>query len=317
MKNIKKLTDSKLWLAPLAGHTDNAFRTICKLCGADVMVTEMVSSDGLIFNHDKSIGYAGFSEIQHPIGIQLFGNDPLIMAKATEVVLEKQPDFIDINMGCPVKKVVKKGAGSALMKTPKIAEQIVKEVKRVLSGSDVILSGKIRSGWDFDSLNYLSFGKMLEDSGLEILTLHPRTKSQKFSGKSNWEHIKLLKEEITIPVVGNGDIHDYNDAKKMYETTYCNSIMIGRGILGKPWLFNEIKNNVTIPLYEKLDIIKKHFELTIADKGEKIAVMEMRSHLSNYSKGYKESSTFRRKVNQLTDSNRIINEIEVFFNDID
>ncbi|MEA1973137.1 MAG: tRNA dihydrouridine synthase DusB [Candidatus Cloacimonadota bacterium] len=317
MNSIKNLVDKKLWLAPLAGHTDSAFRSICKMCGADVITTEMVSSDGLIYNRNKSETYADFSNKQRPIGIQLFGNNPFIMAKATEIMLEKKPDFIDINMGCPVKKVVKKGAGSALMQTPEIAKNIVIEMKKALAGTKIILSAKIRSGWDFDSINYHSFGQMLQDVGIDLITLHPRTRSQKFSGISNWEHIKKLKEKCSIPIVGNGDILNVKDANKMFASTKCDSIMIGRGILGQPWLFNQIKENNTntIKTTKKLEIIKNHYELTIANKGEKLAILEMRSHLSHYSKGYHNSSSFRGKVNQLLDYQKIIEQIEVFFND--
>jgi len=316
--DIKCLVDNKLWLAPLAGYTDDAFRTICKMCGVDVVVTEMVSADGLVYNLNRSEAYADFSDEQRPVGIQLFGNDPQIMAKATELIVKKKPDFIDLNMGCPVKKVVRRGAGSALMTTPKIAQNIVKEMKKVLDGTGIPLSGKIRSGWDSNSINYLEFGLMLENAGLDMLCLHSRTKSQMFGGLSDWEHIKLLKEKCQIPIIGNGDIKSAADAKKMKSITGCDSIMIGRGAVGKPWIFNEIKadqndDDYLITADEKFKIIKKHYELSIKNKGERIALLEMRAHLSDYSKGYSNSSSFRKKINQLTEYSQITSELERFF----
>ncbi len=308
--NTTFLTDKKLWLAPLAGITDFAFRQICKDCGADVMVSEMVSADGLIFNKNKSIIYANFEDYQRPFGIQLFGSDPQRMADATDILLEKKPDFIDINMGCPVKKVVTRNAGSALMKNPKLAVEIVSKVKKVI---DIPLSVKFRAGWDFEHINAIEFGKRMADAGADIICLHPRTKSQMFSGKSNWNLIEKLKNAVKIPIIGNGDIASKNDVEKMYAQTNCNSVMLGRGVMGKPWIFREIKDNFEISPIEKFAIIKKHFLLSIEQKGEKKAIVEMRTQLHHYTKGLRNSAKIREFINYCYDKNEILKTIENLF----
>ncbi len=309
------LLDKKLWLAPLAGITDSAFRRICKQNGADVLVSEMVSADGLIYNSAKTIDYLKFEEFERPFGIQLFGSEPMTMAKALEMVLKYNPDFIDINMGCPVKKVVKRGAGSALMTLPKIAGQIVIEMKKVLSGTDIPLSAKIRSGWDKSS-DYLGFAKMLEDSGIDFIVVHPRLRNQFFSGKSDWNVIKNIKESLAIPVVGNGDIFCSDDAKEMYEKTNCDSIMIGRGAIGKPWIFSEIKSFLLTGQIENLDntakfkVVKNHFELTLKTKGEFVGIKEMRTHFSYYTKGFTGGSKVREFINHSTNADEILESIK-------
>ncbi|MCF7794134.1 MAG: tRNA dihydrouridine synthase DusB [Candidatus Cloacimonetes bacterium] len=304
---LEKLIRKKLWLAPLAGYTDKAFRTICKECGADVVVSEMVSADGLIYNNDKTMKYARFNEDQRPFGIQLFGSDAEIMRKGTELILSSKPDFIDINMGCPVKKVVKRGAGSALMKTPEIAEKIVQEIKNVLGGTEILLSVKIRAGWDKFSINATEFGQRMENAGADMICLHPRTKAQMFSGKSDWSLITELKSNLKIPIVGNGDIDDIESAEKMFSETGCDAVMIGRGILGKPWLFNQIKEfqktsiKTEPEVKEKLAIIKRHFDLLQHEKGYGRAIKEMRSHLAFYTKGYREGAKVRNFINRCFD----------------
>ena len=307
---ITALTDKKLWLAPLSGLTDWAFRNICKQNGADVIVSEMVSADGLIHNYAKSIPYAKFDENLRPFGIQIFGSNAETMAKATDILIPLQPDFIDMNMGCPVKKVVKRGAGSALMKTPKIAKEIVKSVKKILNNTNIHLTAKIRSGWDKNSINALDFSKMLQDEGVEIIIIHPRTRAEMFCGKSDWNIIKEIKQNLSVPIVGNGDITSKEDAKKMYETTSCDSIMIGRGALGKPWLFNEIKsdnNDFIISNEKKLEVISNHIYLAIKnEKDEEKAVKKMRTHLLHYTKGYKNATEVRKQINTITKKEEII-----------
>ena len=318
MKSVyPHLTDKKIWLAPLAGLTDNSFRIICKKMGADVVVSEMISADGLIHNKKRSLIFADFTDFQRPFGIQLFGSDPEIMVKAAAIILGRKPDFIDINMGCPVRKVVNRGAGSALMKNPETAGKIVRKIKKILN--DIPLSVKIRSGWDAQNINAVDFAKMLEQSGADMICLHPRTKMQMFSGKSDWNLIKKLRNNISIPVIGNGDIDSVSDAQKMFETTNCDSIMIGRGAIGKPWLFKEIKDFLltgkTLPVNFtwKLELIKEHFSLSIADKGKMRAIREMRKHLSRYTKGYKNSAVVRKQINTSTDEKEIISILENLF----
>ncbi len=307
---IQDLTNKKLWLAPLAGLTDYPFRAICKRLGADVIVSEMVSADGLIYNYKHSIEYAEFTDDLRPFGIQIFGNNPDIMAKATEKLINLKPDFIDINMGCPVKKVVKRGAGSALMKTPKIAESIVKSLKKTLENTEIFLSAKIRAGWDKNSVNAVEFSRLLQDAGIDILIIHPRTRAEMFCGKSNWTIIKDIKENLSIPVVGNGDITSKEDAMKMYESTGCDSIMIGRGALGKPWIFGRIKSaddNFFISNEKKLEIISTHISMAInKEKNEERAVIKLRTHLLHYTKGYKNATEARKRINVVTKKKEIL-----------
>jgi len=316
---IAKLTKQKIWLAPLAGFTDIAFRTICKKCGADVVVSEMVSADGLVHNKEKSLKYLDFTDFQRPYGIQLFGSDPVIMAKGTEITLEMKPDFIDVNMGCPVKKVIKRGAGSALMNSPELAENIIKEIKKVLAGTSIPLSVKIRAGWDNFSINAVDFGYRMENAGCDMICLHPRTRSQIFSGKSDWNLIKKLKEKLTIPLIGNGDINSVKDIISMFMETECDSVMIGRGVLGKPWIFRNIKEHFEsgevsdISWMEKIKIIKEHFELEIKNKGESKASIEMRNHFSHYTKGLQGGAKVREFINRCLDSEDVLEAVETLF----
>ncbi len=316
---IANLTKQKIWLAPLAGFTDNAFRTICKKCGADVVVSEMVSVDGLIHNKVKSLEYLDFTDFQRPYGIQLFGSNPAIMAKGTEIALEMKPDFIDVNMGCPVKKVVKRGAGSALMNFSELAENIIKEIKKILAGTSIPLSVKIRAGWDKCCINAVEFGKKMENAGCDMICLHPRTRSQMFSGQSDWNLIRELKEKLTIPLIGNGDINSVEDIIRMFNETGCDSVMIGRGVLGKPWIFRDIKEYFEsgdvsdISFLEKMKIIKEHFELEIENKGETKALIEMRNHFSHYTKGLPGGAKVREFVNRCLDSEDVLEAIETLF----
>lgn len=301
--NVLRAGDSvPLFLAPLAGYTDQAFRTLCKLYGADFLVSEMVSADGLTRDSAKTIRYVLFQEIERPFGVQIFGSNPLVMAKAAEFLLDYKPDFIDINMGCPVKKVIQRGAGSALMQNPVIASAIVREVKRSV-GERLPISVKFRSGWDNNNLNFLDFGKLMQDSGADIICLHPRTTKQMFSGLSNWEHIRELKASLSVPLIGNGDVKTPEDAKRMKQETNCDAVMIGRGALGKPWLFNQSKSLLNSGSYLPLErialnnVIIKHLELATQFKPERVVVKEIRSHVCFYTKGLIGGAELRNKIN--------------------
>ncbi|MFC1898146.1 tRNA dihydrouridine synthase DusB [Candidatus Cloacimonadota bacterium] len=316
---IAELTKRKIWLAPLAGFTDNAYRSICKECGADVVISEMISADGLLYNREKSLTYARFQDTQRPFGIQLFGSDAEIMQKGAEIALQEEPDLLDVNMGCPVKKVIKKGAGSALMNNSEEAEKIVKALKKLAEDANIPLSVKIRAGWDKFSTNYLNFARRMESAGADMICLHPRTRSQMFAGKSDWNMITKLKEEISIPVIGNGDILDAVSARKMFDETNCDSIMIGRGILGKPWLFRIIQNYlqtgeiIEIEPAEKLRIIRKHIDLAIEEKGYEIAIVELRSHFAHYTKGCRGGAKVRSYINRCFDLDDIFSAISDLF----
>ena len=291
-----------LFLAPLAGYTDSPYRLICKKWGAEVVISEMVSADGIIRDSDKTLQYAYFEESERPFGIQIFGNDPLIMAKAASTLVLLKPDFIDLNMGCPVKKVIRRGAGSALMQTPSLAAKIVKEVKNALQDC-LPLSVKFRSGWDMQNLNFLNFGLLMQDSGADFLCLHPRTSRQMFSGISNWEHIKILKQNVSIPVIGNGDIITPQDALKMLRETNCDGLMIGRGALGKPWLFSQcrelLKGGTYKPVTRQdiLSTIILHIDNALQFKPEYIAVRELRAQLCFYTKGILGGPELRNRIN--------------------
>jgi tRNA-dihydrouridine synthase B len=296
---------NKLWLAPLAGYTDQAFRRVCKAHHADVLVSEMVSSDGLIRDSKRTFQYLDYQEQERPFGVQIFGNDPLTMAKAAEFVLTFQPDFIDINMGCPVKKVIRRGAGSALMKEPQIASHIITEVAKAIAGR-VPLSVKFRSGWDNNELNYMDFGKMVEDSGADAACLHARTTKQMFSGLSNWDHIRNLKEHIGIPLIGNGDVKSPADAMRMYNETGCDSVMIGRGALGKPWIFENIKDFqqtgsfAAISHHDILQTVLQHIDFALEFKRESVVIKEIRAHTCFYTKGLPGGAELRQNINHCT-----------------
>jgi len=315
MQSVNDLTAGKLWLAPLAGLTDKAFRLICKQNGADVVVTEMVSSDGLVYDYERSVRYALFSESERPIGIQLFGSKPDIMAQACRLLLPLNPDFFDINMGCPVKKVVNRGAGSALLKESSLAFEIVRAVKNELQDTSIPLSVKIRSGWDQNSIVAVDFAQIIEQAGADIVIVHPRTRTQLYSGKSDWSIISRVKESVSIPVVGNGDIVSVDAAISMLETTGCDSIMIGRGTLGNPWLFGEIKSylltgkHFKLSYKERYEIIKEHVQLSLLDKNESLAIKEMRTHYCHYTKGFKGGSRIRNLLNKSTNLKEIIDLI--------
>lgn len=316
INKFKSLTDNKLWLAPLAGYTDQPFRKICKEWGADVVVSEMISADGIVHKQRQTLAYLDFTNQERPFGVQLFGSNPLIMAKAAESALVYKPDFIDVNMGCPVKKVIKRGAGGALMSDLPRAQQIVKELKNVLPAG-FPLSVKFRSGTDVNNLNYLDFGRAMQDAGADIITLHPRTVKQMFTGVSNWQHIKELKRHVSIPVVGNGDVKTAEDYLELYKVTGCDSVMIGRGILGHPWLFAQIRSLIEkkdIPLITndiKLQTIFKHLEYALIIKSERLVVREIRAILCFYTKGLSGSAKLRDTINH-TDT---INELKKILTD--
>jgi len=267
----------------------------------------MISADGIIHRQRQTLAYLEFSDAERPFGAQLFGSNPEIMARAAEIALSNKPDFIDINMGCPVKKVTKRKAGGALMGDISLSCQIVAEVKKVLLGSDCPLSVKFRSGLDLSNINFIDFGKAMQQAGADFITLHPRTVKQGFTGVSNWKHIKELKASLEIPVIGNGDVKSLQDAIDMRTGTGCDSIMIGRGVLGHPWMFKRIKdffNNGSeepIDSLDKLNTIIRHIDYALEIKPERIIVREIRSHLCYYTKGLKNSSVLRDKINH-TDS---------------
>lgn len=303
-KIINEISNQKLWLAPLAGYTDAPFRYISKKCGVDVLVSEMVSADGVKRNFDKMAHYTRFEDFERPFGIQLFGDNPSVMSKAALILSKVKPDFFDINMGCPVKKVVKRYAGSALMLKPELASDIIKSVSEILDDLDIPLTVKIRAGWDENNINAISFAEMAEKSGAKAIAVHPRTRSQHFSGHSDWSIIKQVKQTVNIPVIGNGDINSPEDAVKMFEETGCDSIMLGRGALGKPWIFQEIRDYLDnedkrinyMPNNKKLDLVLEHIDRVLLGADDNKALIPLRAHFAFYTKGFTHGAKAREII---------------------
>lgn len=283
--------DGKVILAPMAGVCNSAFRKICKEMGCALVCAEMVSDKGMIYNSKKTKEMLYFEECERPISQQIFGSDKETFVKAAKMVYDiMKPDIIDINMGCPVPKVaIKSQAGSALLKNVDLIYDIVSAVKDAVP---VPITVKIRSGWDFNSINAVEVAKVCEKTGASAITVHPRTRSQLYSGKADLDIIKQVKEAVSIPIIGNGDITDIESAKHMLEYTKCDAIMIGRGVLGNPWLIKEIdtylKQGIIIekPTYqERIAMCYKHLDYLLAIKNERISILEMRSHIAWYIKG--------------------------------
>lgn len=285
----------------------------------------MISTEGIIHNLPQNDFYLNHSEIENPFAIQLFGSKPESFLKAAEEIAEKYNFlFFDINAGCPVKKVVKKGAGAALHLDPENLQNIQKTL--VKNFPNIPITTKIRLGWDHDSLNYVEIGKRSEDAGVRAVFLHGRTRSQFFSGKADWSHIKKLSSVLKIPVIGNGDVFTSEDAINMINSTNCTGVMIGRGMLGHPWIFNEIKNriydkNLYVPQTAKelINIIREHYKLCIASLGELKGIRYMRKHFVWYTKGWYNASQHREKVlkiENLSEISEYLNTLENKCDDI-
>lgn len=301
-------------LAPMAGVTDLPFRLICKEMGADVVYTEFVSSNGIIRENKKTFDLIHFIDEERPIGVQIFGEDPEIVGKSAKMIFERfKPDIIDINFGCPVPKVTKKGAGSAALKDLALMEEITSSV--ISNVPDIPITVKMRSGWSKNELVHIDAGIKLEKIGVKAITLHPRTTCQRFEGQANWELIKILKENISIPVIGNGDVKNREDFIRMREETGCDGIMIGRGALGNPWIFREITNSSSFQSHEKdiAEIVKvchKHFNLLVKYKEERTCLNLTKKHFSWYLKGFKDASFWRKKILFSNNLDEVINVLE-------
>ncbi len=299
-----------LFLAPLAGVSDRAFRSVCRKFGAECTVSEMISAKGLHYNDTKTAVLAAFSEDEAPFFIQIFGSDPEIMAESAQKLATNNykacentsyPSGIDINMGCPVPKIAGNGDGSALMKNPKLAGEIVKAVS---SAVDIPVTVKIRSGWDDGNINAVEVAKIAEENGAKAICVHGRTKAQMYRDPVNIDIIKAVKESVNIPVIANGGINTADDAKRMLEYTGCDGLMIARGAMGNPFLFEEITAYLEGIAYnaptmeERMSVAMEHIRLMIDYKGEYTGVMEARKHLSWYIQGQKGAAAAREKVNR-------------------
>lgn len=300
-------------LAPMAGVADRAFREICTDFGASYVVTEMVSSKGISYNSEKSAQLMVVENSPCPAAVQLFGDEPETLAYAAEFAMKYSPDIIDINMGCPAPKISGNGSGSALMKNPKLCGEIVSAVKNAVG---IPVTVKIRKGWDNDSVNALEVAKYCEDNGADALTIHGRTREQFYSGKADWDIIAQVKEALSIPVIGNGDIIDAKSAAAMYEQTNCDYIMVGRGALGNPWIFRQInawfdRDTFIVPpsIDERLSVMYRHIKLACECKGERVGIREARKHIAWYLKGFHGAAAFRGeagRVNTLEDVEKLI-----------
>ncbi|MDP6852376.1 MAG: tRNA dihydrouridine synthase DusB [Candidatus Marinimicrobia bacterium] len=318
MKIGKLQIDNPLFLAPMAGVTDHPFRVICRQHGAGVVYTEFVSSNGIIRENMKTLEMMKFTEDERPIGIQLFGEYPEVVGKSAKMVVEMlNPDIIDINYGCPVPKVTKKGAGSAALKDLCLMDDITQAVVEAVPQTPVTV--KMRAGWDANHIVSTEAGIRMEEIGVSAITLHPRTTSQQFSGHANWELIKELKDEVNLPVIGNGDVNSPQDYINMKTTTGCDGVMIGRAALGNPWIFKQIVHShktqslAEEPLVaQRLNIARQHFTMLRDYYDEKLCVNLTKKHFSYYFKGFPGASAWRKllmKTNTVTELDSVLKEM--------
>ena len=308
--------ENPLILGPMAGVTDWAFRTICARMGANITVTEMVSSRALVYKDQKSARLLRKNE-GSLCGAQIFGNDPAIMAEAAGLALDISGcDFLDINMGCPMPKIANSGDGCGLMRTPELAEEIVKACVKAV---DVPVTVKCRLGWDKGSINVLDFTKRMEQAGAAMVTVHGRTRAMLYTGVADWDTIRKVKEQLSIPVIANGDVVDANSARRCLKWTGADGLMIGRATFGDPWIFAEVAAEMAgqeIPerpcLADRVAVAVEQFKMAEEDHGEKVACLEARKHFAWYLRGVRNASFYKREITSLTtmeDIYRVAKEI--------
>ena len=308
--------ENPLMLGPMAGVTDWAFRTICAELGANITVTEMVSSRALVYQDQKSKKLLRKNE-GSLCGAQIFGNDPAIMAEAAVMALEYSGcDFLDINMGCPMPKIANSGDGCGLMRTPELAGEIVRQI---VDKVQVPVTVKCRLGWDKGSINVLDFTKRMEDNGASMVAVHGRTRAMLYSGVADWDYIRKVKEQLSIPVIANGDVVDGDSARRCLKWTGADGLMVGRASFGDPWVFQQVSAAMVgkeIPerpcLKERIELAVRQFELSEQDHGEKIACLEARKHFAWYLRGVRNASYYKKEITSLTkmeDIYRVAKEI--------
>ena len=305
--------DSPFLLAPLAGITDSPFRRICRRMGAALTYTEMISAKGLTYGDRNTKRLLHTYEDEGIVAVQLFGSEPEIFSRAASEYL-KDASLIDINMGCPVPKVVKNGEGSALLRTPELAGEIV---SRLVRDTGIPVTAKIRAGFDDTCINAVEMARILEQAGASAVAVHGRTREQYYEGSADWEIIRRVKNSVSIPVIGNGDVFSAADAIAMLNETGCDFVIIARGALGNPWIFREcnalyMNREITGPpsKEEKQDVLLKHFDDLLKLKGEYAGVREMRKHIGWYIKGIPGAASVRREINQITDAKELRRRIK-------
>ena len=319
MKIGKLNLDNRVFLSPMAGVTDLPFRLICKEQDCGMLYTEMVNAKALCYDDQNTKKMLKIEEEEHPVAIQIFGSDPEYMGGAAKILNSYPNEILDINMGCPAPKVVKNGDGSALLKNPELAAKVLKVV---VGNSEKPVTLKIRKGWDDTCINAVEIAKIAEDCGISAIAIHGRTREQYYSGKADWDIIRQVKENVSIPVIGNGDVFEVEDAINMLNQTNCDAIMIGRGAQGNPWIFKRINHYMQtgeiLPeptLEEKINTAKKHLKLAVEEHGEYVAVREMRKHIAWYLKGLRNSARVRDEINKIESYEEVVNKLESYMQD--
>ena len=314
---------NQIVLAPMAGISNTAYRQIIKEMGAGLIFAEMVSDKALVYGSEKTFDLLKMNDMERPIAQQIFGSDVDSFVKAAKLVEDAMhPDIIDINMGCPVPKVaIKSQAGSALLKSPDKIKEIVSAVVKAVS---VPVTVKIRSGWDEKSINAVEVAKVIEEAGASAITVHGRTRAQGYSGNADWNIIKQVKEAVKIPVIGNGDVTSAEKAKEMLEYTGCDAVMIGRGVLGNPWLINECVTYLetgVIPSRpsskEKIEMLKRHYKLLVDSTSEKQAILEIRTHALWYIKGMPKSAYIKNEICKTKNSEDLFKILDDYLGELD
>lgn len=301
--------ESPFLLAPLAGVTDSAFRRICKEKGAALVYTEMISAKALCYGDRKTESLLQMYDDEKPVGIQLFSGEPKFLEQAVEMLEDRDNALIDINMGCPVPKIVKNGEGSAILKNPYLAFDLVKAARRATKKPVTV---KIRIGWDKEHINACEIAKAVEFAGADAICVHGRTREQYYEKEVNWDEIGRVKQTVSIPVIGNGNVFSAQDAMNLAAQTQCDGIMVARGAQGNPWIFEELKAHIEGREYlqptieEKFELLSKQFDLAIEEKGEYVAVRQMRKHIAWYVKGLHDSSVLKNTISRLESKDEII-----------